>query len=95
MKRNSTVLVSVSLFELAVDDAALAAVCERYGIDTLLVFGSVARGEEGPSSDIDVLYALRPGRRLGWEIEDLACELSRIWAALWTWCPVRRCRAVA
>lgn len=59
-----------------VDDAALAAVCDRYGIAELKVFGSRARGNAGPDSDIDVLYALRPGRKLGWEIEQLADELA-------------------
>jgi predicted nucleotidyltransferase len=53
-------------------------VCERYGTGALTIFGSVARGSGGPSSDVDVLYELRPGRRLGWEIEDLADELSEV-----------------
>jgi uncharacterized protein len=35
-----------------------------------------ARGTAGPASDIDVLYTLRPGRRLGWEIQQLADELT-------------------
>lgn len=61
-----------------VDETRLAAVCERYGIGVLMVFGSVARGTAGPTSDLDVLYELRPGRRLGWEIEDLADELSDV-----------------
>ena len=61
-----------------VDEARLAAVCERYGVARLLLFGSVARGAADPSSDIDVLYELLPGRRLGWEIEQLADELSEI-----------------
>lgn len=61
-----------------VDVDRLDAVCRRYGIATLLVFGSVARGESGPSSDVDLLYELRPGARLGWEIDDLADELADI-----------------
>lgn len=61
-----------------VDETRLAAVCERYGIGALMIFGSVARGTAGPTSDVDVLYELRPGRRLGWEIEDLADELSEV-----------------
>ena len=60
------------------DEGRLAAVCERYGVARLLLFGSVARGAADPSSDIDVLYELLPGRRLGWEIEQLADELSEI-----------------
>ncbi len=60
------------------DEASLAAVCERYGIARLLVFGSVVRGTAGPDSDVDVLYELKPGRRLGWEIEQLADELAAV-----------------
>jgi len=61
-----------------VDEARLVAVCDRFGIGTLMIFGSVARGTAGPASDVDVLYELRPGRRLGWEIEDLADQLSEV-----------------
>ena len=59
-----------------VDSGVLRDICDRYGIARLDVFGSVSRGDEAPDSDIDVLYELRPGARLGWEIEDLADELS-------------------
>lgn len=59
-----------------VDEARLAAVCDRYGIAELKVFGSRVRGTARPDSDIDILYTLRPGRRLGWEIEQLADELA-------------------
>ncbi len=62
--------------DIEVDDAALAAVCEKYGIAELKVFGSRAQGTARPDSDIDVLYSLRPGRKLGWEIEQLADELA-------------------
>lgn len=61
-----------------VDVARLDAVCVRYGIAALDVFGSAARGDDGPHSDLDLLYELRPGARLGWEIDDLADELSEI-----------------
>jgi predicted nucleotidyltransferase len=61
-----------------VDEARLADICDRYGIAELQIFGSQARGTAGPDSDIDVLYTLRPGRRLGWEIEQLADELSEL-----------------
>jgi|SRR5271165_2021464 len=64
--------------DIAVDDAALAAVCEKYGIAELKVFGSRAQGTARPDSDIDVLYSLRPGRKLGWEIEQLADELASL-----------------
>jgi uncharacterized protein len=61
-----------------IDTERLAAVCRQYGISTLLLFGSFARGEATASSDVDVLYELRPGARLGWEIEDLADALEEI-----------------
>jgi predicted nucleotidyltransferase len=50
-----------------VDEARLTAICDKYGIAELKVFGSRARGTERSDSDIDVLYTLRPGGRLGWE----------------------------
>jgi predicted nucleotidyltransferase len=59
-----------------VDEARLAAICNRYGIAELKIFGSQARGTAQPGSDIDILYTLRPGHRLGWEIEQLADELA-------------------
>jgi predicted nucleotidyltransferase len=59
-----------------VDSGVLRDICDRYGIARLDVFGSVSRGDAAAGSDIDVLYELRPGARLGWEIEDLADELS-------------------
>ena len=44
----------------SVDRDRLAAVCRRYGIANLSVFGSVARGTSTPSSDLDLLYELVP-----------------------------------
>jgi predicted nucleotidyltransferase len=61
-----------------VDEQRLADIAGRYGIAELKVFGSGATGTAGPNSDIDVLYTLRPGRRLGWEIEQLADEPSEL-----------------
>jgi predicted nucleotidyltransferase len=56
----------------------LAEICDRYGIAELQIFGSQAHGTAGPESDIDVPYTLRPGLRLGWEIEQLADELTKL-----------------
>ena len=61
---------------IEVDGERLAAICDRYGIAELKVFGSHARDAARSDSDIDVLYTLQPGRRLGWEIEQLADELT-------------------
>ena len=38
----------------------------------------MSRGDAGPSSDVDILYELAPGARLGWEIENLADELAQV-----------------
>lgn len=61
---------------LDIDRARLDALCRRFGIARLDVFGSVARGEAGPGSDVDLLYELAQGRSLGWEIEDLSQDLA-------------------
>lgn len=63
---------------LEVDIDRIAEICRRYGIARLEVFGSVSRGEAAPSSDVDVLYELAPGARLGWGIEALADELAEV-----------------
>ncbi|HXH58151.1 nucleotidyltransferase family protein [Iamia sp.] len=61
-----------------VDLQRLAEVCGRYGVARLEVFGSVSRGDAGPDSDIDVLYEMVPGARLGWDIEKLVDELEAL-----------------
>jgi len=64
--------------ELGLDLQRLAVICRRYGIARIEVFGSAARGEAGPGSDVDLLYELQPGARLGWDIECLSDELSEL-----------------
>lgn len=64
--------------ELDVDAARLADVCERYGVAELAVFGSVARGVATPTSDVDLLYVMAPGRSLGFSINRLEDELVAV-----------------
>lgn len=52
--------------------------CERYGVASLELFGSVARGDDGPDSDLDLLYVLKPGSRLGFKLFDLEDELAEV-----------------
>ncbi|WP_202878801.1 nucleotidyltransferase family protein [Ornithinimicrobium ciconiae] len=59
-----------------VDPERLRDVCERYGVASLEVFGSVARGEDRIDSDVDLLYVLKPGTRLGFRLFDLEDELA-------------------
>lgn len=63
---------------LDVDMQRLDELCRRYGVARLEVFGSVARGEAGETSDLDLLYEMAPGAKLGWEIDDLQDELSEL-----------------
>ncbi|MPV50181.1 nucleotidyltransferase [Pseudactinotalea sp. HY160] len=61
-----------------VDPERLREVCERYGVASLEVFGSVARGEHRPDSDVDLLYVLKPDARLGFKLFDLEDELAAL-----------------
>src|SRR5438132_2887846 len=61
---------------VVVDMEALRELCGRYGVARLEVFGSASRGGTTTDSDLDRLYELAPGSRLGWNIETLADELS-------------------
>jgi predicted nucleotidyltransferase len=63
---------------MQIDRERLREVCERYGVVRLEIFGSLARGTAGAESDIDLLYTLAPGARLGWAIEDLSQELAAV-----------------
>lgn len=68
----------INLTDIEVDERKLQEICRRWGIAELSVFGSVASGEAGPDSDIDLLYVFRPEARVGWEIVDLEEELSQL-----------------
>ena len=46
--------------------AALPELRNLYAVKDLAVFGSVARGEAGPESDIDVLVEFEPGKAGGY-----------------------------
>ena len=61
-----------------VDLARLAEVCRRYRVAELAVFGSVARGEAGEESGIDLLYRPAPDARLGFGIFALEDELAEL-----------------
>lgn len=61
-----------------IDLEELGEICRRFGIAQLEVFGSAARGELDDLSDVDLLYVMRPGTRMGWEIEDLAAQLAEV-----------------
>ncbi len=49
-------------------------IAARHGARNVRVFGSVARGEAGPHSDIDLLVDMEPGRTL--------LDLGGLWSDL-------------
>lgn len=57
--------------------AALLSIAARYGVRVLGVFGSIARGEDGPDSDVDLLVEFPEGMgmlalgRMREELEEL------------------------
>lgn len=56
---------------------------ENYGVAKAALFGSVARGEESPDSDIDVLVAFRPdmqecGLKYFTQLDNLKSRLSNL-----------------
>ncbi|MCB9456922.1 MAG: nucleotidyltransferase family protein [Anaerolineaceae bacterium] len=51
----------LTLDELRTHRDAIVALAERYGAYNVRVFGSVARGESTPDSDVDLLITARKG----------------------------------
>ena len=55
----------------------IAELCRRYGIAELSVFGSVARGDDRPDSDVDLLYvSASDSTNSLWELWELRDELT-------------------
>ncbi len=52
-------------------------IAKRYGAHNVRVFGSVARGEAGPESDIDFLVDMEPGRSL-FDLGGMLFELHQL-----------------
>jgi uncharacterized protein len=55
----------------------ILALANKYGARNVRVFGSVARGEARPDSDIDFLVGLEPGRSL-FDLGGLLYELQSL-----------------
>ena len=50
----------INVGPIGVDESRLGEICRRYGVRQLSVFGSAARGEARPNSDIDLLVEFLP-----------------------------------
>jgi predicted nucleotidyltransferase len=62
-----------------VDKDDLAALCRRYGVRELSVFGSAARGQARPDSDIDLLVDFLPHAQTGLlDYAGLMLDLERL-----------------
>ena len=53
------------LDQLRLESSTIARICERYHVAELSVFGSTARGNGGPESDIDLLVTFQPDAIVG------------------------------
>jgi predicted nucleotidyltransferase len=60
------------------DRDRLAELCRRHDIARLALFGSAARGQLGPESDIDLLVEFVPGRRVGLRFITVQEELEAL-----------------
>ncbi|MDE2817265.1 MAG: nucleotidyltransferase family protein [Chloroflexota bacterium] len=65
--------------QIPVPQEQIAAVCQRYHIRTLALFGSVLREDFAADSDVDVLVEFEPGRTPGYfTLARIARELSAL-----------------
>ncbi len=67
--------------DVRIDEAAIADFCRRWKIKELAVFGSAARGDLGPQSDIDLLVTFAPDA--DWTMFDhyrMEDELTKLFA---------------
>ena len=63
------------------DFEALSAFCHRHGVSGFFVFGSVARGDSRPDSDIDVLLEFRPQQQIHYSTSAGCSRTLRIFSA--------------
>lgn len=67
----------MSLGGLAWPMEAIEAVCRRYEVRELAVFGSALRGDFGPDTDVDLLVEFEPDAQIGFlALARLQRELS-------------------
>lgn len=64
--------------QVALPLGEVEAFCRRWKIIRLELFGSAARGELTPESDVDFLYTFSEDARWGWNFVDACEELEAI-----------------
>jgi uncharacterized protein len=78
LRRSAEGATRVTLDEIKALGLRLAELCQKYGIAELSVFGSVARGDAQPDSDVDLLYVRAPGNDLGMSYFALQDDLEKL-----------------
>ena len=64
---------------LAIPRKEIAALCRRYGVKKLGLFGSAARGELTPESDVDLMVEFGPASKVSlWDMPKLQGEFSAL-----------------
>lgn len=64
--------------DLTIDQNRLAALCRRYHVARLELFGSRAKGTARPDSDVDLLVTFQPGHTPGLEYFGMPDEFAAI-----------------
>lgn len=65
--------------DLEIDSDKLAELCRRHKVRELSLFGSAARGEMRPDSDVDLLVEFQPDAKVGlMEHAGLMLDLERL-----------------
>jgi uncharacterized protein len=78
LRRSAEGAIRVTMDEINALGLRLAELCQKYGIAELSVFGSVARGDAQPDSDVDLLYVRAPGNDLGMSYFALQDDLEKL-----------------
>jgi hypothetical protein len=63
---------------LNIQNDKLQAICERYGVKKLSIFGSLIHGTSTDESDLDILVEFLPDRTPGFAYVDFEDELSEL-----------------
>ena len=77
--KKTTMSRTLQLGDTQVDETRLADLCRRYRVRELSLFGSAARGEMRPDSDIDLLVEFLPDAGIDLvDYASLMLDLSRL-----------------
>lgn len=65
--------------DLKINQNKLEEICKTYQVEFLGVFGSVARGEQRPKSDVDLLVRFSPDAKVGFfKLYDIEQDFSQL-----------------